>query len=101
MSRRRAAGFCTNAAGAGEDVVGLDSVELVMEIQGEFDLRIPDEDAEQLTTAGAIFDYVAARVELAPEVVERRVRKIISQCLGVATEEIRRESRIAEDLGAD
>lgn len=37
----------------------LDSVEIVMELENEFDIEIPDEDAEKLTTVGAIIDAVA------------------------------------------
>jgi len=36
----------------------LDTVELIMEFEEEFDLEIPDEDAEKITTVGTAFDYV-------------------------------------------
>lgn len=36
----------------------LDTVELIMEFEEEFDLEIPDEDAEKITTVGAAVDYV-------------------------------------------
>jgi len=36
----------------------LDTVELVMALEDEFDLDIPDEDAEKLTTVGKAIDYV-------------------------------------------
>jgi len=35
----------------------LDTVELVMALEDEFDLDIPDEDAEKLTTVGKAIDY--------------------------------------------
>jgi acyl carrier protein len=38
----------------------LDSVELVFNIEDEFDIQIPDADAEKLTTARAVIDYVTA-----------------------------------------
>ncbi len=37
----------------------LDIVELVMELEDEFDLTIPDEDAEKLKTVGEAIDYIA------------------------------------------
>ena len=37
----------------------LDLVELVMAIEEEFDITIPDEDAEKLLTVGQTIDYVA------------------------------------------
>ena len=37
----------------------LDVVELVMELEDEFDLSIPDEEAEKLKTVGEAIDYIA------------------------------------------
>lgn len=36
----------------------LDLVELVMAFEEEFNLEIPDQDAEKMTTVGAAFDYL-------------------------------------------
>jgi len=36
----------------------LDTVELVMAFEEEFNVEIPDEDAEKLTTVGAAIDYL-------------------------------------------
>ena len=36
----------------------LDTVELVMEFEDEFDLNIPDEDAEQIQTVGDAIKYI-------------------------------------------
>ena len=36
----------------------LDTVELIMEFEKEFDMTIPDEDAEQIGTVGDAIDYV-------------------------------------------
>jgi len=36
----------------------LDTVELVMELEDEFDLTIPDEEAEKLKTVGEAIDYI-------------------------------------------
>lgn len=36
----------------------LDTVELVMELEDEFDLNIPDEEAEKLKTVGEAVDYI-------------------------------------------
>ena len=37
----------------------LDIVELVMAMEEEFDVEIPDEDAEKIQTVGAAIDYIA------------------------------------------
>ena len=36
----------------------LDTVELVMEFEDEFDMSIPDEEAEKIQTVGAALDYI-------------------------------------------
>ncbi len=36
----------------------LDTVELVMEFEDEFDLNIPDEDAEKIQTVGEAIKYI-------------------------------------------
>ena len=36
----------------------LDTVELIMELEEEFGIEIPDEDAETIMTVGAAVDYV-------------------------------------------
>ena len=41
----------------------LDTVELVMELEDEFDLTIPDEEAEKLKTIGEAIDYIKKHLE--------------------------------------
>jgi len=41
----------------------LDTVELVMDFEEEFDLEIPDEEAEKLTTVGAAIKYLEEKLE--------------------------------------
>jgi acyl carrier protein len=41
----------------------LDVVELVMALEEEFDIEIPDEDAEQIDTVGKAADYISGKVE--------------------------------------
>ena len=36
----------------------LDTVELIMELEEEFGIEIPDEDAEGLNTVGSIVEYI-------------------------------------------
>ncbi len=36
----------------------LDTVELVMAFEEEFDITVPDEDAEKLTSVGEVFAYI-------------------------------------------
>lgn len=41
----------------------LDLVELIMALEEEFDMEIPDEDAEKITTVGDVVDYIKSRVD--------------------------------------
>ena len=36
----------------------LDQVELIMALEDDFDLKIPEEEAEKLVTVGAAVDYI-------------------------------------------
>ena len=49
-----------NEASFVDDLVAdsLDTVELVMALEEEFDTEIPDEEAEKITTVQAAIDYV-------------------------------------------
>ncbi|MCX6553951.1 MAG: acyl carrier protein [Candidatus Aminicenantes bacterium] len=41
----------------------LDQVELIMALEDEFSLKIPEEDAEKLLTVGSAVDYVLKKAE--------------------------------------
>ena len=41
----------------------LDTVELVMALEEEFDTEIPDEEAEKITTVQAAIDYILSHQE--------------------------------------
>ena len=41
----------------------LDTVELVMALEEEFECEIPDEDAEKISTVQAAIDYIKAHVK--------------------------------------
>ena len=42
----------------------LDTVELVMEFEEEFDITIPDEEAEKIQTVGQAIEYIDAHSEV-------------------------------------
>ncbi len=41
----------------------LDVVELVMELEEEFDMQIDDEDAEKIATVGDAVNFISSKVE--------------------------------------
>lgn len=41
----------------------LDAVEIMMELEDEFDITIPDEDAESFKNIGDIVEYVESKTE--------------------------------------
>jgi acyl carrier protein len=42
----------------------LDVVELIMDLQDEFDIEIPDEEAEKVQTVGDVVDYIKAHTDM-------------------------------------
>lgn len=40
----------------------LDQVELIMALEDEFELKIPEEEAEQLVTVGAAVEYIVSKL---------------------------------------
>lgn len=41
----------------------LDIVELIMALESEFDMEIPDEDAEKISTVGDVVEYIKSHTE--------------------------------------
>ena len=41
----------------------LDQVELIMAMEDEFELKIPEEEAEKLDTVGSAVDYIVGKAE--------------------------------------
>lgn len=41
----------------------LDTVELIMELEKEFDISIPDEQAEKIQTVGQAIEYIEAQTK--------------------------------------
>jgi CYTH domain-containing protein len=80
--------------------MGLDIVEIFMRAEEEFEIEIPDADAEELVTVGALADYIEARrPEIGRDEVWRRVRAMVSDEESVPMHLIERDTRWVEDLG--
>ena len=46
--------------------MGLDTVELVMDVEESFGIEIPDDDAQLIVTVGDLFEFIKSQTELAP-----------------------------------
>jgi acyl carrier protein len=44
------------------DADSLDVVELVMELEEEFDIKVPEEDLNDVTTVGQAFDIIMSKI---------------------------------------
>ena len=42
----------------------LDVVEVIMALENEFDIEIPDEEAEKIKNIGSVVDYILSNVKL-------------------------------------
>ncbi len=90
--------------------MGLDSVELVMAIEEEFQIEIPDDIAVKLDTVGKLYEYVlenyhVVHFEIQGQVYEvevwERVKRVIIYQLGVKPEQVKKEANFVYDLGVD
>ncbi len=96
--------------------MGLDTVELIMEMEETFGIKIDDRDAEQIGTVGQAYRYILGKLEHGPaapcgkpgvatawhpEEVWTVLRDLIAVQLGVPKELVTEEKHFVHDFGAD
>lgn len=87
--------------------MGLDLVELVMEVEDAFGISIPDEEAGSLTTVGALIGYVHKRLQsyksdtCATAAAFYRIRRLFMQKLPLNRADIKPDSSLAELIPAE
>jgi acyl carrier protein len=91
--------------------MGLDIVELVLEIEASFGIEIPHADAVRLDTVGKLFDYVRARVAEPGEAADgagpyagalwERYCDVVAKATGAPRADLRPQARFVADLGLD
>lgn len=75
--------------------MGLDTVELLLAIEEEFTISIPDEDAEKLVTPGHVATYVMTRVRTSPDeacpslIGFYRVRSVLVRSFDIPRNEVK------------
>ncbi|HSG69337.1 MAG TPA: acyl carrier protein, partial [Planctomycetaceae bacterium] len=88
--------------------MGLDIVELVMEVEDAFGIQIPDKDYEQIRTVGDLHDYIV-RHRQPPDVEDSnkarvcltsatflRLRRAFIQLFGISRRSVRTSSQLDE-----
>ena len=86
--------------------MGLDIVELIMSVEAEFEIEIPDEIAETFTTPRAIIDYLAKLPKFSDlnrprEYIADKVWLIIEDVVGIDLHDYNEDSRFIEDMAMD
>jgi acyl carrier protein len=86
--------------------MSLDTVELILAIEEEFGISIPDSDAAKLGLLGDIQDYIVSALQQREEApdenrVWERLTAVVVRQLGVRPSEVRRTAHVVFDLGAD
>lgn len=88
--------------------MGLDTVELIMEIERTFDINIANAEAEKLDTVGDIYKCVLMHLRsndrkgfLSDEEVKGIVRYIMADKAGNSLYEVTLQKSITNDLGLD
>ena len=76
-----------------------------MAVEEEFSIVVNDEEAVQLATCGSLADYVVKQLRARGDMrsedeVWTLVKEIIVEQLGVKPDEVTREAKFYEDLGA-
>ena len=88
-------------------LMGLDTVELVMAVEEEFAITIPDSVATKMFTVGDMHAFVASelnrlgRPHSDPALVFEQLKIIIVRQLGVKPSEVIPGARFVKDLRAD
>ena len=86
--------------------MGLEMVELTMEIEDQFRIEISDQEASRFETVGQIYDYLRARLgpagsgKWSDERIWLTLQDIIVKQLGVPREAVVREANFARDFDA-
>ncbi|MFG0259075.1 MAG: phosphopantetheine-binding protein [Phycisphaerales bacterium JB041] len=91
--------------------MGLDAVELIMETENAFGIRLTDVEAETVRTVGDLAELVEHKLALSagPLGVQPRARgeidaeviRLVGGVLGIDRESISLQSRLVDDLGFD
>jgi hypothetical protein len=92
--------------------MGLDSVELLMEIEKEFSIRVEDREAEMVRTVQDLYDLVWMTIQrkarnhnesasISKNIAFSRTRELISISTGIELDKILPHHNLKKDLNLD
>lgn len=86
--------------------MGLDTVELIMQVEKTFAITIPDHEAEKMVTIGDMHDCVMRATvadgrALDSDQVWNQITEILAEDYGVPRVKISRKAAFIRDLGLD
>lgn len=87
--------------------MGLDTVELILAVEEEFKIKIPNEVAAQLFTVGDLHEFVVAellrmgQISVDRDMIYDTLRNLICSQLGVSPDEVIPTANFVQDLRAD
>jgi len=87
--------------------MGLDSVEIILAVEEEFGIEIPDAEAARMITVGDLHAFVVVelrrlgRPDTDGDTLFGRLRDIICRQIGVKPDDVRPAARFVKDLGVD
>jgi len=95
-----------NAVQSNEDAMGLDSVELVLAVEEDFRIEIPNEAAEKMLSVRHMRDFIVAELrrvgrEVDADAVFALLRGIIIEQLAVKPSEVVLDAEFVRDLRID
>jgi acyl carrier protein len=86
--------------------MGLEMVDLTMQVEDRFRIEIPDHEASQFETVGQLYDYVRGKLrpvgsdKWSDERIWLTLQDIIVNQLGVPREAVVREAHFVRDFDA-
>lgn len=87
--------------------MGLDTVQLVMDVEEAFDIEISNEEAENILTVGQLAECTARLVskksneQITSAQTLPKIRDILENNFGIPKERIHKDAKIVDDLGLD
>jgi hypothetical protein len=81
--------------------MGLDVVQLVMNVEERYGFTIPDSDAREMRSVGDLHTYILEHAEPRPDADKSWIwlRDMIASDFGISIDRITREAWVVRDLG--